>query len=104
MFVLELANVYIQIVSLTWPVPATHAKYTAASYIREVIAIGLFIAADVVSDMFPSPLSSSLLHFANQMLEPTEQLLWPIVNSRANKLIFKVHDLMYSHTTDSLTC
>ena len=33
------------------------------------------VSTDVESDMFPSPLSSSLLHLASQILEPTEQPL-----------------------------
>ena len=59
---------------------------------------------DVESDIFPGPLSSAVLHSASQMLVPTPKALYPILNSRANKHIEKVHDLMYSHTTDSLTC
>ena len=61
------------------------------------------VYTDVESDIFPSPLSSSVLHLASQMLEPTEQALYPMLNNRIKKLNTKVHDLMYSHTTDTLT-
>jgi len=48
-------------------------------------------------------LSSSVLHLASQMLDPTEQPLYPILKTSVRNPIRNVTAFIYSHITDSLT-